>query len=65
MKLREEYEKDKGPIEDREDFRQAHEDKDSNAIQEIVYEYAKEYENEKHSGREESSRRTIRRKRHG
>eukprot|EP00971_Amphidinium_carterae_P211993 4206677-Amphidinium_carterae.1 len=41
MKLREEYEKYKGPIEDREDFQQAHGDKDANAIQVIVYEYAK------------------------
>eukprot|EP00971_Amphidinium_carterae_P016270 320885-Amphidinium_carterae.1 len=41
QKLREEYEKYKGPIEDREDYQQALEDKDANAIQEMVYEYAK------------------------
>eukprot|EP00971_Amphidinium_carterae_P022326 440345-Amphidinium_carterae.1 len=41
LKLREEYEKYKGRIEDREDFQQALGDKDANAIQEIVFEYAK------------------------
>eukprot|EP00971_Amphidinium_carterae_P155003 3073921-Amphidinium_carterae.1 len=41
IKMREEYEKDKGPIENREDFQQALEEKDANAIREIVYEYAK------------------------
>eukprot|EP00971_Amphidinium_carterae_P279906 5556619-Amphidinium_carterae.1 len=39
--MKEEYEKTKGLIEDREDFQQAFDDKDKNAIQEIVYEYAK------------------------
>eukprot|EP00971_Amphidinium_carterae_P145933 2892425-Amphidinium_carterae.1 len=41
LKLREEYKKYKGPIEDREDFQQALGDKETNAIREIVYEYAK------------------------
>eukprot|EP00971_Amphidinium_carterae_P187955 3730634-Amphidinium_carterae.1 len=41
MKMRDEYEKTKGPIEEREDFQQALADKDAEAIQEIVYEYAK------------------------
>eukprot|EP00971_Amphidinium_carterae_P351084 6491902-Amphidinium_carterae.1 len=41
LKMREEYEKYKGSIEEREDFQQALEDKDAEAIQEIVYEYAK------------------------
>eukprot|EP00971_Amphidinium_carterae_P113486 2248483-Amphidinium_carterae.1 len=41
MKMREEYEKYKGAIEAREDFQQALEHKDSDAVQEIVYEYAK------------------------
>eukprot|EP00971_Amphidinium_carterae_P189249 3756687-Amphidinium_carterae.1 len=41
LKLREEYEKYKGPIEEREDFQQALADKDAEAIQEIVYEYPK------------------------
>eukprot|EP00971_Amphidinium_carterae_P194157 3852667-Amphidinium_carterae.2 len=41
MKMREEQEKHKGAIEEREDFQQALEDRDSKAIQEIVYEYAK------------------------
>eukprot|EP00971_Amphidinium_carterae_P193421 3838167-Amphidinium_carterae.1 len=37
----EEEEKHKGAIEEREDFRQAQHRKDSEAVQEIVYEYAK------------------------
>eukprot|EP00971_Amphidinium_carterae_P233532 4634625-Amphidinium_carterae.1 len=41
MKMREENEKYKGAIEEREDFQQALEDRDSEAIQEIFYEYAK------------------------
>eukprot|EP00971_Amphidinium_carterae_P165765 3285755-Amphidinium_carterae.1 len=41
MKSRDEYEKYKGPIKDREDFQQALGEKNVNAIQEIVYEYAK------------------------
>eukprot|EP00971_Amphidinium_carterae_P241010 4784921-Amphidinium_carterae.1 len=41
MKMREEHEKHKGAIEEREDFQQALEHRDSDAVQEIVYEYAK------------------------
>eukprot|EP00971_Amphidinium_carterae_P149628 2966532-Amphidinium_carterae.1 len=41
IKMREEYEKYKVPIENREDFQQALGEKDVNAIREIVYEYAK------------------------
>eukprot|EP00971_Amphidinium_carterae_P078134 1545853-Amphidinium_carterae.1 len=37
----EEEEKDKGAIEEREDFQRAKQVRDSDAVQEIVYEYAR------------------------
>eukprot|EP00971_Amphidinium_carterae_P275757 5471812-Amphidinium_carterae.1 len=39
--LREEEEREKGAIEEREDFKLAKHHKDSEAVQEIVYEYAR------------------------
>eukprot|EP00971_Amphidinium_carterae_P217128 4310272-Amphidinium_carterae.1 len=39
-KLREEYEKNHGVLEDREDYQQALQDKDRDALREIIYDYA-------------------------
>eukprot|EP00971_Amphidinium_carterae_P035431 697634-Amphidinium_carterae.1 len=39
--MREEEEKDRGAIEEREDFQRAKQVRDSDAVQEIVYEYAR------------------------
>eukprot|EP00971_Amphidinium_carterae_P019776 389698-Amphidinium_carterae.1 len=41
LNLREEEEKDKGAIEEREDFKLAKHRRNSEAVQEIVYEYAR------------------------
>eukprot|EP00971_Amphidinium_carterae_P288564 5729903-Amphidinium_carterae.1 len=41
LNMREEEEKDKGAIEEREDFQRAKHIRDQDAVQEIVYEYAR------------------------
>eukprot|EP00971_Amphidinium_carterae_P168783 3344027-Amphidinium_carterae.1 len=41
LQMREEEEKSRGKIEEREDYQQAQDNKDSEAVEEIVYEYAK------------------------
>eukprot|EP00971_Amphidinium_carterae_P272151 5401363-Amphidinium_carterae.1 len=39
-KLRDEYEKNHGLLEDREDYQQALQDKDREALRDIIYDYA-------------------------